>query len=112
MDPHRVNLPVGKAAKLTLIMEQEEGFFLPSNQIAVSVKGLPAGVEALTGASSYRLPGSPKPPVIKGADHHLPKVQTHQRGASFPGRHGAHPSARLDHGDRPARLSGAGSVPS
>ncbi len=76
VDPHRVNLPVGKAAKLTLIMEQEEGFFLPSNQIAVSVKGLPAGVEALPGASSYRLPGSPKPPVIKGADHHLPKVQT------------------------------------
>jgi hypothetical protein len=76
VDPHRVNLPAGAAAKLTLIMEQEEGFFLPSNQIAVSVEGLPAGVEALPGASSYRLPGSPKPPVIKGADHHLPKVQT------------------------------------
>lgn len=76
VDPHRVNLPAGEAAKLTLIMEQEEGFFLPSNQIAVSVEGLPAGVEALPGASSYRLPGSPKPPVIKGADHHLPKVQT------------------------------------
>ena len=76
VDPHRVNLMAGEAAKLTLIMEQEEGFFLPSNQIAVSVEGLPAGVEALPGASSYRLPGSPRPPVIKGADHHLPKVQT------------------------------------
>lgn len=76
VDPHRVNLLAGKAAKLTLIMEQEEGFFLPSNQIAVSVEGLPAGVEALPGASSYRLPGGPRPPVIKGADHHLPKVQT------------------------------------
>lgn len=76
VDPHRVNLLAGKAAKLTLIMEQEEGFFLPSNQIAVSVEGLPAGVEALPGASSYKLPGGPRPPVIKGADHHLPKVQT------------------------------------
>ena len=76
VDPHRVNLMAGEAAKLTLIMEQEEGFFLPSNQIAVSVEGLPAGVEALAGASSYRLPGSPRPPVIKGPDHHLPKVQT------------------------------------
>jgi hypothetical protein len=76
VDPHRVNLLAGTAAKLTLIMEQEEGFFLPSNQIAVSVEGLPAGVEALPGASSYRLPGGPRPPVIKGADHHLPKVQT------------------------------------
>jgi len=76
VDPHRVNLLAGNAAKLTLIMEQEEGFFLPSNQIAVSVEGLPAGVQALAGASSYRLPGGPRPPVIKGADHHLPKVQT------------------------------------
>ena len=76
VDPHRVNLLAGNAAKLTLILEQEEGFFLPSNQIAVSVEGLPAGVEALPGASSYRLPGGPRPPVIKGADHHLPKVQT------------------------------------
>ena len=75
VDPHRVNLLAGKAVKLTLILEQEEGFFLPSNQIAVSVEGLPAGVEALPGASSYRLPGGPRPPVIKGADHHLPEVQ-------------------------------------
>jgi hypothetical protein len=76
VDPHRVNLLAGEARKLTLIMEQEEGFFLPSNQIALSVEGLPAGVEAFAGASSYKLPGGPKPPVIKGADHHQPKVQT------------------------------------
>lgn len=75
VDPHRVNLLAGEARKLTLIMEQEEGFFLPSNQIALSVEGLPAGVEAFAGASSYKLPGGPKPPVIKGADHHQPKVQ-------------------------------------
>ena len=75
VDPHRINLSAGEARKFTLIMEQEEGFFLPSNQIAVAVEGLPAGVEALPGASSYKLPGGPKPPVIKGADHHLPKVQ-------------------------------------
>ena len=76
VDPHRVNLLAGEARKLTLIMEQEEGFFLPSNQIALSVEGLPTGVEAFPGASSYKLPGGPKPPVIKGADHHQPKVQT------------------------------------
>ena len=75
VDPHRLNLLAGEAAKLTLIVEQEEGFSLPSNQIAVSFDGLPAGVEALPGASSYKLQGLVKPPVIKEADHHLPKVE-------------------------------------
>lgn len=74
-DPNRLNIVPGKSAKFTLILDQEEGFFLPSNQIAVSVEGLPNGVKAFPAASSYQFPEKRKPPKIMDTENHLPYTQ-------------------------------------
>ena len=74
-DPYRVNLVPGEAKKVTAIIEQEEGFFRPSNQVAIQVTNLPEGVEAFTGASSYQLPAPASEPKIYKEDRYLPKSQ-------------------------------------
>ena len=71
-DPLRINLMAGQARKLTLILDHEEGFFTPSNQIAVTVDGLPEGVELFPATSRYQGPGQPDPPEILGPTNHLP----------------------------------------
>jgi len=75
IDPFRVNLIAGQARKITLLLNHEEGFFTPSNQIAVSFEGLPEGVELLAGSSPYRGPGSPGEANIIDADTHRPVMK-------------------------------------
>ena len=74
-DPNRLNIVPGKSAKFTLILDQEEGFSLPSNQVAVLVEGLPNGVQAFPAASRYQFPERRGPPKIKDTENHLPYTQ-------------------------------------
>lgn len=74
-DPYRVNLVPGQAKKVTAILEQEEGFFKPSNHIAVRVANLPQGVEAFPGASSYQEPSGISEPKIHKEESYVPKSQ-------------------------------------
>ena len=74
-DPNRLNIVPGKSAKFTLILDQEEGFSLPSNQVAVLVEGLPNGVQAFPAASRYQFPERRGPQKIKDTENHLPYTQ-------------------------------------
>ena len=74
-DPLRVNVVAGGAAKLTVIVDHEEGFYIPSNQIAISLEGLPAGVEILPASSRYKRPELGGPTQIADPEKHQPKTE-------------------------------------
>ena len=89
-DPLRVNVVAGGAAKLTVIVDHEEGFYIPSNQIAISLKGLPEGVEILPASSRYKRPELGGPTQIADPEKHQPK--TERISVVLHAREGAPPS--------------------
>ena len=74
-DPTRLNIVAGGAAKLTLVVDHEEGFYIASNQIAVSLDGLPAGVEALPASSRYKGPQLSSPIQVADSEKHRPTTE-------------------------------------
>ena len=70
VDPHRINLVAGQARKISLILNHEEGLFIPSNQIGISFEGLPKGVQLLVGSSSYQGPNLFNPANINDSKSH------------------------------------------
>ena len=70
LDEHRVNLIPGKAKKLTLVTEQEEGF---NGQVALTVENLPPGVKAVPGTEVEPDRG---PPIDEGPkERFVPRSQ-------------------------------------
>lgn len=74
-DPARLNIVAGGAAKLTLMVDHEEGFYIPSNQVAVSLEGLPAGVESLPASSRYKRPALASPLQFADSEKHQPTTE-------------------------------------
>jgi hypothetical protein len=70
LDQERVNLRPGAAKPLTVEIEREENY---SGLVALSVEGLPPGVQAVAGAE----PEEEKPPLMNGGkvDRYFPKKQ-------------------------------------
>jgi len=65
-----VNLAPGRAKRLTVTVEQEEGY---TGEVALSVDNLPKGVQALTSAE---VPPDPEPLLDQGKrDQYVPKSQ-------------------------------------
>jgi len=74
-DPLRVNVVAGGAAKFTVMVNHEEGFYIPSNQIAIALEGLPEGVEVLPASSRYKGPVLGGPTQIADPEKHQPKTE-------------------------------------
>lgn len=70
LDEERVNLKPGTAKPLTVEIEREENY---SGLVAMSVEGLPPGVQAVAGSE----PAEEKPPLMNGGkvDRYFPKKQ-------------------------------------
>jgi len=65
-----INLAPGQAGRLTITVEQEEGY---SGEVAFSLENLPSGVQASTGAD---VPPDPEPPLDQGKkEQYMPKSQ-------------------------------------
>ena len=74
-DPTRLNIVAGGAAKMTLMVDHEEGFYTASNQIAISLDGLPAGVEVLPASSRYKGPQLSSPIQVADSEKHRPTTE-------------------------------------